>query len=177
MARQVVALERERAHLRRAIERAGLNVSGRAHAAPSANEFLHEVLSGENGEADAFMKSFSMDVAAVAGNTQTSARARASHVAPSKRAISEKLEHPRNDATRDVAYEREARDPVASAPPIEFPIADASLGDKRAAEKEVRRLVSERGELMRTGLYGSSDRIVRIIDERIEELTDRIASA
>jgi len=41
----------------------------------------------------------------------------------------------------------------------------------------VRRLVSERGELMRTGLYGSSDRIVRIIDERIEELTDRIASA
>ena len=178
MARQVVALERERAHLRRAIERAGLNVSGRAHAAPSANEFLHEVLSGENGEADAFMKSFSMDVAAVSGNTQTSARARASHVAPSKRAISEKLEHPRNDvATRDVAYERESRDPVASAPPIEFPIADASLGDKRAAEKEVRRLVSERGELMRTGLYGSSDRIVRIIDERIEELTDRIASA
>ena len=71
---------------------------------------------------------------------------------------------------RETSHTREA-------PPIEFPIADASLGDKRAAEKEVRRLVSERGELMRTGLYGSSDRIVRIIDERIEELTDRIASA
>jgi len=174
MARQVVALERERAHLRRAIERAGLNVSGRAHVAPSTNEFLNEMLSGENGEVDAFMKSFSVDVAAVSGNAPTSARAHASHIAPPKRAISEKLERSRNG----VAYERESRDPVAaSAPPLEFPITDVSLSDKRAAEKEVRRLVSERGELMRTGLYGSSDRIVRIIDERIEELTDRIASA
>jgi centrosomal protein CEP120 len=30
---------------------------------------------------------------------------------------------------------------------------------------------------MRTGMYGSGDKIIALIDERIEELTDRIASS
>ena len=51
-----------------------------------------------------------------------------------------------------------------------------TMAEKRAAEREVRRLVTERGDLMRTGMYGSGDKIITLIDERIEELTDRIAS-
>jgi hypothetical protein len=39
----------------------------------------------------------------------------------------------------------------------------------------VRRLVAERTELMATGAYTSSDRVVAMIDEKIAELTKAVA--
>ena len=113
MARQVVALERERAHLRRAIEqRVEASV---AHAAPAPTSFA-EVLS-ENGEADAFIKASYGCRRCVWKRTGVRAP-RASHVAPTN-AISEKLEH--QQRPRETSHTRESRAAVASAPPIEFP--------------------------------------------------------
>ena len=54
-------------------------------------------------------------------------------------------------------------------------ISASSLAEKRALEKEVRRLVAERAELMGTGAYSSSDRVIVLIDEKITELTTRVA--
>ena len=51
----------------------------------------------------------------------------------------------------------------------------ASLAEKRALEKEVRRLVAERAELMATGAYSSADRVISLIDEKIAEITARVA--
>ena len=53
----------------------------------------------------------------------------------------------------------------------------ASLAEKRAQEKEVRRLVAERAELMGTGAYSSrdADRVIAIIDEKIADLTSAVA--
>ena len=51
----------------------------------------------------------------------------------------------------------------------------ATLAEKRALEKEVRRLVAERAELMGTGAYSSSDRVIALIDEKITEITRRVA--
>jgi centrosomal protein CEP120 len=51
----------------------------------------------------------------------------------------------------------------------------ASLAEKRAQEKEVRRLVAERAELMGTGAYSSADRVIAIIDEKIANLTSAVA--
>jgi centrosomal protein CEP120 len=55
------------------------------------------------------------------------------------------------------------------------PVTAASLAEKRSLEKEVRRLVAERAELMATGAYTSSDRVVALIDEKIAELTKAVA--
>ena len=57
------------------------------------------------------------------------------------------------------------------------PITAASLAEKRALEKEVRRLVSERAELMATGAYSSSDRVIELIDEKIAEITAAVAKS
>ena len=176
MARQVVALERERAHLRRAVERAGLNVSTRMQVAPSANEFMNEMLAGEGAEADAFMSSFRADIAAASGPgafvqataVRTAPRARE----PIRPPASPKFERVQEDVIREWHP-----DDVEEKSFPKFTSGEATLLEKRAAEKEVRRLVTERGELMRTGMYGSGDKIIALIDERIEELTDRIASA
>ena len=177
MARQVVALERERAHLRRAIERAGLNVSSRSHVAPSANEFMNEMLAGENADADAFMNTFRADVAAVSDVPFTSAKANFARTAPQARQVIRPPLSPKLDReVRD--FEHEFSESENKAPFVpKYATSDATLNEKRAAEKEVRRLVSERGDLMRTGMYGSGDKIIALIDERIEELTDRIASS
>ena len=51
-----------------------------------------------------------------------------------------------------------------------------SMIEKRALEKEVRRLVNERGDLMRTGAYSSNDRAISLIDERIDELSMQISA-
>lgn len=40
----------------------------------------------------------------------------------------------------------------------------------------MRRLVAERAELMGTGAYGSSDRVVVLIDEKIAQITARVAN-
>jgi centrosomal protein CEP120 len=58
-----------------------------------------------------------------------------------------------------------------------LPITAASLAEKRALEKEVRRLVSERAELMATGAYSSSDRVIELIDEKIAEITAAVAKS
>ena len=55
------------------------------------------------------------------------------------------------------------------------PVTAASLAEKRAQEKEVRRLVAERAELMGTGAYSSADRVIAIIDEKIADLTSAVA--
>jgi centrosomal protein CEP120 len=55
------------------------------------------------------------------------------------------------------------------------PVTAASLAEKRAQEKEVRRLVAERAELMGTGAYSSADRVIAIIDEKIANLTSAVA--
>lgn len=179
MARQVVALERERAHLRRAVERAGLNVSTRMQVAPSANEFMNEILAGEGAEADAFMSAFRADIAAASGPgafaKSTAVRSVPRTREPIRPLTSPKLERiPEGVVTR--GWQRDSDD-IEEKPLPKFTPSEATLLEKRAAEKEVRRLVTERGELMRTGMYGSSDKIIALIDERIEELTDRIASA
>ena len=57
------------------------------------------------------------------------------------------------------------------------PITAASLAEKRALEKEVRRLVNERAELMATGAYSSSDRVIELIDEKIAEITKAVAKS
>ena len=179
MARQVVALERERTHLRRAIDRAGINISSRAHAAPSANEFISEMLAGEGAESDAFMASFRADVNAVAAG---GAFQSASYVQPLKTSRPSKPlttstvfgdDHPSRGAMR---AEDGDFNHVENFAPIRHTSNAASLQEIRAAEKEVRRLVTERGDLMRTGMYSSGDKIISMIDARIEELTDRIAS-
>jgi len=51
-----------------------------------------------------------------------------------------------------------------------------SMVEKRTLEKEVRRLVNERSDLMRTGAYSSNDRAITLIDERIEELSVQISA-
>ena len=80
------------------------------------------------------------------------------------------------------AAEREKDAPVAVEPEPEpsperpkQPVTAASLAEKRSLEKEVRRLVAERTELMATGAYTSSDRVVAMIDEKIAELTKAVA--
>ena len=178
MARQVVALERERVHLRRAVERAGLNVPNRMQVAPSANEFMSEMLAGETGDADAFMSSFRADIAAASG-PNAFAKGAFARVAPRATEPSRAPLSLRPDRTQDHdASEppRPVEDLENRPPPPKFVPIEATLNEKRAAEKEVRRLVAERGDLMRTGMYGSGDKIIALIDERIEELTDRIAS-
>ena len=67
--------------------------------------------------------------------------------------------------------------PSPSRPPSvpSNPSPAASLAEKRSLEKEVRRLVAERTELMATGAYTSSDRVVAMIDEKIAELTKAVA--
>ena len=62
-------------------------------------------------------------------------------------------------------------------PTFKPPITAASLAEKRALEKEVRRLVSERAELMATGAYSSSDRVIELIDEKIAEITAAVAKS
>ena len=57
----------------------------------------------------------------------------------------------------------------------DVPITAASLAEKRALEKEARRLVNERAELMGTGAYASSDRVISLIDEKIAEITEAVA--
>jgi centrosomal protein CEP120 len=171
MARQVVALERERTHLRRAIDRAGINISSRAHAAPSANEFMNEMLAGEGAEADAFMASFRADVNAVAAGGAFKGSSDVHYTnapRPKKPSPTEYVDEiPR--AEDDFSH-------VENLAPVRHTSNAASLQEIRAAEKEVRRLVTERGDLMRTGMYSSGDKIISMIDARIEELTDRIAS-
>jgi centrosomal protein CEP120 len=55
------------------------------------------------------------------------------------------------------------------------PITAASLAEKRGLEKQVRRLVAERAELMATGAYSSADRVISLIDEKIAEMTNAVA--
>ena len=64
--------------------------------------------------------------------------------------------------------------PLPPKPP-RGPVTAATLAEKRALEKEVRRLVAERAELMGTGAYSSSDRVIALIDEKITEITRRVA--
>ena len=63
--------------------------------------------------------------------------------------------------------------PIKELKPI--PITAASLAEKRSLEKQVRRLVAERAELMATGAYSSSDRVISLIDEKIAEITNAVA--
>jgi len=174
MARQVVALERERAHSRRAMERAGLNLSHRSQMAPSANEFMNDILSGDGEDSDAFMRGFKADVAAVSMNGTSGGDnvAKPQVARPNLRAMEDyRMPLPSKLDKIDEEAEKDAR------PRLTPELAQSdTMVEKRAAEREVRRLVTERGDLMRTGMYGSGDKIITLIDERIEELTDRIAS-
>jgi len=180
MARQVVALERERAHSRRAMERAGLNLSHRSQMAPSANEFMNDILSGDGEDSDAFMRGFKADVAAVSMNGTIGGDnvAKPQVARPNLRAVEDyrmplpsKLDKIDEEAGGGAKGEKDVR--ARLAPDV---AQSDTMAEKRAAEREVRRLVTERGDLMRTGMYGSGDKIISLIDERIEELTDRIAS-
>lgn len=60
---------------------------------------------------------------------------------------------------------------------FKYVISDVILNEKCVVEKEVCCLVLERGDLMRTGMYGSGDKIIVFIDECIEEFMDRIVSS
>jgi len=184
MARQVVALERERTHLRRALERAGINISSRAHVAPSANEFMNEMLAGDGADADAFMASFRADVDAVAagggfGRTfaTTAINNPPSHALPAAKTVF---------VARDQGFEGfegriDAGHDLENFAPTHHASKSVSIAEKaqaaRAAEKQVGKLVKERGDLMRTGMYSSGDKIIALIDAQIEALTDRVASA
>lgn len=174
MARQVVALERERAHSRRAMERAGLNLSHRSQMAPSANEFMNDMLSGDGEDSDAFMRGFKADVAAVSMNGASGGDivAKPQVARTTLRAVEDyRMPLPSNLDKIDEEAEKDVR--ARLTPEL---AQSNTMAEKRAAEREVRRLVTERGDLMRTGMYGSGDKIITLIDERIEELTDRIAS-
>jgi centrosomal protein CEP120 len=162
------------------MERAGLNLSHRSQMAPSANEFMNDILSGDGEDSDAFMRGFKADVAAVSMNGTIGGDnvAKPQVARPNLRAVEDyrmplpsKLDKIDEEAGGGAKGEKDVR--ARLAPDV---AQSDTMAEKRAAEREVRRLVTERGDLMRTGMYGSGDKIISLIDERIEELTDRIAS-
>ena len=176
MAAQIVALEREKAQLRDALEKTGGVFPNRAHVAPdssslmmnlskayrgSERDYVGGAASGDNDDDD--FDDTDEDIC-LARKTKASSsvyggvNARLDALLASEQMTSSKVA-----ANGDVDLSRANRHPI-------------SMIEKRALEKEVRRLVNERGDLMRTGAYSSNDRAISLIDERIDELSMQISA-
>ena len=176
MAAQVVALEREKAQLRDALEKTGGVLPNRAYLAPDSSSLMMDLskayrgserdyvggaASGDNDDDD--FDDTDEDIC-LARKTKASSsvyggvNARLDALLASEQMTSSKVA-----ANGDVDLSRANRHPI-------------SMIEKRALEKEVRRLVNERGDLMRTGAYSSNDRAISLIDERIDELSMQISA-
>ena len=176
MAAQIVALEREKAQLRDALEKTGGVLPNRAYLAPDSSSLMMDLskayrgserdyvggaASGDNDDDD--FDDTDEDIC-LARKTKASSsvyggvNARLDALLASEQMTSSKFA-----ANGDVDLSRANRHPI-------------SMIEKRALEKEVRRLVNERGDLMRTGAYSSNDRAISLIDERIDELSMQISA-
>ena len=171
MAAQIVALEREKAQLRDALEKTGGVFPNRAHVAPDSSSLMMDVSSafrGSESEYRGFGGGDDVGNISFAGKSKNTKKASSS--------ISGGVDA-RLDAL--LASERMSSSTFKKDEDIEIPRANhhpMSMVEKRALEKEVRRLVNERGDLMRTGAYSSNDRAISLIDERIEELSMQISA-
>jgi len=171
MAAQIVALEREKAQLRDALEKTGGVFPNRAHVAPDSSSLMMDVSSafrGSESEYRGFGGGDDVGNISFAGKSKNTKKASSS--------ISGGVDA-RLDAL--LASERMSSSTFKKDEDIEIPRANhhpMSMVEKRALEKEVRRLGNERGDLMRTGAYSSNDRAISLIDERIEELSMQISA-
>ena len=165
MAAQIVALEREKAQLRDALEKTGGKFPNRAHVAPDSSHILDLSLredfsyTNNNDETAYKMSNANMHLSALlASKAERRFQPTATKIKKGKEDDEEKYdEHERR------THLNHHHHPM-------------SMSEKRMLEKEVRRLVAERGDLMSTGAYSTADRAISLIDERIEELTLQISA-
>jgi len=167
MAAQIVALEREKAQLRDALEKTGGVFPNRAHVAPDSSSLMMDLSNTlrESERVGGFEdEDTDVDISVARKSTKKASsysggvNARLDALLASERVVSSAF---KSDEDIDISHAKHHQ---------------LSMVEKRTLEKEVRRLVNERSDLMRTGAYSSNDRAITLIDERIEELSVQISA-